>query len=121
MLDTFATNLIESSKEDASWTSPILMPSTVWYSGDSKQLPLINQSGVPLPSSKIDIVQLIKPPTTVNLALLQHQLKYPKSCSFMFEGYTNLKDSVLSLKNDIFVAAREGGQELALRNSTSNT
>ena len=121
MHDTVASQLIDSTVLDSSWDAPIMFRSTVWYPVDPKQTDslCINQSDTPIAPVFVNIVHLLKTPSQLNIALLEHHLKYPKFCSFKFEGYSDARESVLLLKNDVIAAARKGGQQLAIRHSTS--
>ena len=122
---SIAQSVLESSVTDSTWTSPIFFPSTVWYNtvSNGQSSLQINQSSSPsMPtSSYVDIVQLMKPPSVLNKSILEQFLKYPKHCSFMFEGYSDSKESITSLKNNILSAARSNGQQLSVRHSTKHT
>ena len=114
-----ASEVIKSCEKDSTWSRPIMFQSSEWVTG--------HDGLVCIPSStmqhstnnlnRVDIMQLLRPPDTARIALLEYHLNYPKGTSFNFEGYDKSEDSVKRLVKDMIKSEQDASQDLVIRDS----
>ena len=73
-----------------------------------------NKNASIVSTTSTDIIPLLTKPSPVKQLLMTDELKYPKGCSFCFEGYKGT-DDYEKLKNHIIdCAARNDGTQLKI-------
>ena len=117
-MDQLFKELSYSQQEDSSWVSklnvniPTPPQITVGISELSNVIKKSDNSEITTPST--DIIQFLTKPSAVNKLVMETDLKYPKGCSFCFEGYKGV-DDYEKLKNHLIdCASRTDGTQLTV-------
>ena len=95
-MDQLFKELLYSQQEDSSWVSklnvniPTPPQINIGISELSNVIKKSDNSEITTPST--DIIQFLTKPSAVNKLIMETDLKYPKGCSFCFEGYNGVED-----------------------------
>ena len=95
-MDQLFKELSYSQQEDSSWVSKlnvnIPLPPQIKL-GISELSNVIKKSdNSEITTLSTDIIPFLTKPSAVNKLIMETDLKYPKGCSFCFEGYNGVED-----------------------------
>ena len=95
-MDQLFKELSYSQQEDSSWVSklnvniPTPPQINIGISELSNVIKKSDNSEITTPST--DIIPFLTKPSAVNKLIMETDLKYPKGCSFCFEGHNGVED-----------------------------
>ena len=114
-MDKHFKQLSSAQALDSSWLGKLMIdiPTPSQLQGYHKTTDIDKNPGI-VSTTSTDIIPLLMPPSSVKQLIMTDDLKYPKGCSFCFEGYKGI-DDYKKLKNHIIdCAARNDGTQLTV-------
>jgi hypothetical protein len=108
--------LKDAQDHDSTWTASIIVSKYRCIDANGAVL-LPDDHSADSKDRFVDIVPLLKQPSTLDACLYRHELNYPVGASFCFEGYKGVADAKPLAKYIVKCALESSGTQLCIAKS----